>query len=75
MSKTARRQMLSSVEDSQTLFARMEHEMAEGYFEVEITGMSFRRLVAAYTVLVRGAWSHTLGSVRSLLRPNPALEG
>ncbi len=55
------------------MLAKAEQELAEGYLEVEITGLTFRRLVAAYTVILRGAWSYTLGSVRSLVRPTPAL--
>jgi len=73
MSKyTRRRQFQDSVEHSKSMLGKVEHEMAEGYLEVEIGGISFRRLVCAYTVLLRSVWSHTIGSVRSLVRVNPA---
>jgi hypothetical protein len=73
MSKyTRRRQLEESVAHSKSMFSKVEREMSEGYLEVEIGGISFRRLVCAYTVMLRGAWAHTLGSVRSLVRVNPA---
>ena len=73
MSKyTRRHQLQESVEHSKTMFNKVESEMAEGYIEVEIGGISLRRLACAYGVLFREAWSYTLGSVRSLVRVNPA---
>lgn len=62
-----------TMETSSNMFAKAEQEMTQGFLEVEITGLSMRRLAVAYAVLLRGAWSYTLGSVRSLLRPNHAL--
>jgi len=73
MSKyTRRRQLHESVEHSKSMFAKVEQELAEGHIEVEIGGISFRRLLCAYSVMLRGAWAYTLGSVRSLVRVNPA---
>lgn len=67
------RQRHRTVENSRGMYTKAEQEITDGYLEVEITGLSFRRLTVAYAVLLRGAWTHTLGSVRSLLRPTPAL--
>lgn len=69
-----RRQPQQPVTVAQSLYSKVEQEISEGYLEVEITGMSFRRLVTAYAVLVRHAWQHTLGGVRSLLRVDPATQ-
>lgn len=66
-----RRSMQGSDAASHGMFATIEQEMAEGFLEVEITGMSLRRLLCVYGVLLRGAWGYTLGSVRSLVRVNP----
>ncbi len=68
-----RRQRHDAAEQTRSMLLRAEEELAEGYLEVEITGLTFRRLAVAYTVILRGAWIHTLDNVRSLLRPTPAL--
>ncbi len=74
MSNHARyRQRYETVESSNSMFTRAEQELAEGYLEVEITGLSLRRLTVVYGVILRGAWLSMLGSVRSLLRPTAAL--
>ncbi len=74
MSKHARRRPLhEAVPTSTDLLAKVEQELAQGYFEVEITGLTLRRLVCVYTVMMRGAWAHTLDNVRSRWRPTPAL--
>ena len=54
------------------MFEKVEHELAEGYVEVEITGMTLRRLVCVYSVMLRDAWAYMLDSVRSLVRVTPA---
>ncbi len=68
---TRRRQLKDSIEMSQGMYAKVEQEIAEGYLEVEITGLTMRRLVCAYGVMLRSAWSYTLGSVRSIVRATP----
>lgn len=50
----------------------VEYEMGQGYLEVERDGMSLRRFLYAWTVLFRGARSHTTGNVRSVVRMHPA---
>ncbi len=70
---TRRRQRHETADQTKSMFLQAEQELAEGYLQVEITGLTFRRLAVAYVVILRGAWTHTLGSVRSLLRPTPAL--
>lgn len=70
---TRRRQRYETAEKTQTMFSKTEQELMDGYLEVEITGLTMRRLAVAYAVLLRGAWVYTLDSVRSLLRPTPAL--
>jgi hypothetical protein len=67
-----RRQPQQPASVAQSMYAKVEQEISEGYLEVEITGMSFRRLVTAYAVIVRHGLQHTMGSVRSLFRINPA---
>lgn len=69
---TRRRQLQDSVEHSRTMLGKVEQEMAEGYLEVEIGGISFRRLVCAYTVGLRNAGSLMVANLRSLLRLNTA---
>ena len=73
MSTNTRRHSQESAETSETMFTEIEQELAAGYLEVEITGLTLRRLIAVYAVLLRGAWAHTMGGVRSLVRPTPAL--
>jgi hypothetical protein len=61
-----------STENPTRLYEMVEQEMAEGYLEVEKTGITLARVVCAYGVMLRSAWSHTIGSVRSLVRVTPA---
>ncbi len=68
---TRRRQLKDAIETSQGMHAKVEQELAEGYLEVEITGMTMRRLLCAYAVMLRSAWVYTLGSVRSIVRATP----
>ncbi|MBE7158153.1 MAG: hypothetical protein INR62_06915 [Rhodospirillales bacterium] len=63
----------TTLNETGNLFHKVERELHDGYLEVEITGLTLRRLAVAYLVLARGAWTYTLGSVRSLLRPTPAV--
>jgi hypothetical protein len=67
-----RRHVQETTQVSQSLFSKVEQEMNEGYMEVEVTGITLRRLSIAYLVMLRAGWSYALGSVRSLLRPTPA---
>jgi hypothetical protein len=69
---TRRNQAQDSIERSRTMLGKVEREIAEGYVEVEIGGIALRRLACVYSVIVRNAWAHTLTSVRSLVRVNPA---
>ncbi len=69
---TRRRQFKESLQHSKGMFAKVDQEMAEGYLEVEITGMTLRRLLCVYGVMLRDAWAYTSGSVRSLVRVTPA---
>lgn len=69
----SRSEAQSAAAELRSVRMQVEHEMSQGYLDVEVTGISFRRLAAAYTALFYGAWSYTLDSVRSLLRPDPAL--
>ncbi len=69
---TRRRQLKESIESSRGMFEKVEHELAAGYVEVEITGMTLRRLVCVYSVMLRDAWAYMLDSVRSLVRVTPA---
>ena len=73
MSKYTRGRQRHETVSAKTMFHQTEQELMEGYLEVEITGLTLRRLAVAYAVLLRGAWSYTLDNVRSLLRPTPAL--
>ena len=68
---TRRRQLQDSVDVAKGMFAKVEQELAESYLEVEITGITLRRLLCVGGVLLRGAWGYTLGSVRSLVRVTP----
>lgn len=72
MSSVARRPFPEPFTTAESMFNQVEQELAEGFLEVEITGMTLRRLVCVYSVLLRNAWAHTLGSVRSLVRVTPA---
>ena len=73
MSKyTRRHQLQDSAERSRSMLGKVEREIAEGYIEVEIGGISLRRLACAYGVMLRNVWGYTLESVRSLVRVTPA---
>jgi hypothetical protein len=53
--------------------ASARREIAQGYVHVETTGISVRRFLAVYAVLVRRAGESVAEGVRTLLRPTPAL--
>ncbi len=73
MSKyTRRHQEQNPVERSRTMLGKVEREIAEGYVEVEIGGITLRRLACVYGVMLRNAWEYTLENVRSLVRATPA---
>ena len=73
MSKyTRRNQLQDSVDHSRTMLGKVEREITEGYIEVEIGGITLRRLACIYSVMLRNAWDFTLESLRSLVRVNPA---
>ena len=74
MTKHTRHPLRTPTETPQDMYAKVEQELAEGYVEVEITGMTFRRLVCVYTVLLRGAWAHTLATIRSFFHIDPAAQ-
>ena len=54
------------------MLGKVEREITEGYIEVEIGGITLRRLACAYSVMLRNALDFTLESLRSLVRVNPA---
>ena len=74
MSKyTRRRLMQDSFSNAQAVLTKVEMEMAQDYFEVEITGITLTRLFCVYTLMLRDAKARVLDGLRSLLHPNPAL--
>jgi hypothetical protein len=54
------------------MLAQAEAEMRDGYIEVELDGLTFRRLLCIYTAVVREGWQRTMHSMRSLVRVHPA---
>lgn len=73
MTNNARRHKQLQAVESQGLFRKLEQEIQDGYMEVEITGLTLPRLIAAYAILARNAWHAGLDNVRALWRPTPAL--
>lgn len=61
-----------STESPTRMYEQVEQEMAEGYLEVEKTGITLAHVLCAYGVMLRSAVSHTIGSVRSLVRVTAA---
>ena len=53
------------------ILARLQAEMAEGYIEVPVAGISFKQLIAVYIELARAGRDRMFDSVRSLFRLHP----
>lgn len=51
---------------------KVEAELANGYVEIEVEGLSARRLFCIYAVAVRQRYQRTIGGMRSLFRLHPA---
>ncbi len=62
----------SSSPDTASILARVEAEMRENFIEVPVEGITFKQLVAAYTVILRDGRDRMLEGVRSLFRLHPA---
>ncbi len=58
--------------DTSSILARVEAELAHGYFEVPIEGITFRQLVSVYVVMLREGGDRMLGGLRSLFGLHPA---
>ena len=60
------------IANTHAILAKIETELAQGYVEVEMEGISFTRLVFIYVAGAREARDRMLNSVRSLFRLHPA---
>ena len=59
-------------ENSRAMFAKVQSELADRYVEVEIEGLTLRRLGCIYLAAVQGTRIRMLQGVRSLFHLNPA---
>ncbi len=54
------------------ILARLRAEMAEGYIEVPVEGVTFKQLIGVYAELFREGRDRMFDSIRSLFRLHPA---
>ena len=59
-------------ESASAMFAKVQSELADRYVEVEVEGLTLRRLGCIYLAAVQGTRIRMLQGVRSLFHLNPA---
>ena len=69
---TRKRQLQDNLSNTRSLLSKVEAEWADRYVEVEVDGISFRRLLCVYLAGMHDLRDRMIDGVRSLLRLDPA---